>query len=679
MLGARDTATVGNPGNPFLIQAYFQYRAEPSLLRATNAASNPATTLFNLFSGLTTNRLFGDLGQVRFGAGFSPALIKQKYISAGAHVNKVLGNHDLKFGWDFQQTRVDGLEATNQLNQLFATVSDFEQFGPVNAGVYVLSRVSGPTPADNIIRLRNFYNGLFAQDDWKIARNLTLNVGLRWDGDSRFANGGNFSPRLGVAWSPTPKTVINASWGMFYDRFRLGLARDIPALGGANLFRNQTISYPRLFYGNPSTLPRLFGLCPSTNLTDSQIQASGAVCPIAGLAFVGIDHLNAVVAPGHALIPANAVVTMNNVQAFTGLSSQQFADAASAAVGRQPGFFFWGSLGHLTMNFPVPRIFLLPITLDPRLKTPHTRNFHLGLQRELTTNLVVQADYYHRDIRDMLGVRVSNLAFEARLPGHSGQLQPGTGDLPILSYGPWSQGSYDGLSIGVSKRMSNRFTFETFYTWARMMDNALNSSFVSDVQTGRGAGSLGSYGQTDSFVGVPPVVTDPVTGQTNANGSFIASNGNPIPQAGLFYDGANLDRGPSDLAFNHTLLMHGTVNLPWRLAVSGIFRAQSGFHFSIAAATPVDVDGDGLLNGVDFLAGRNHFVAPAYANVDLRLSKRFSIREKVHAQFIFEFFNLLNRANPAAVQQFQNLSIPVGKTLQSLPGREGQIGVRIDF
>jgi hypothetical protein len=386
-----------------------------------------------------------------------------------------------------------------------------------------------------------------------------------------------------------------------------------------------------------------------------------------------------VVAPGHAPIPANAVVTVSNVQAFTGLNSQQFVDAASAAVGRQPGFFFWGSLGHLTMNFPVPRIFLLPITLDPRLKTPHTQNFHLGLQRELTKNLVVQADYYHRDISDMLGVRVSNLAFEARLPGHTGQLQPGTGSLPILSYGSWYQGRYDGISFGITKRMSKRFTLETFYTWANMMDNALNSSFVSDVQTGRGAGSLGSYGQTDSFVGVPPIVTDPVTGQTNANGPFIASNGNPIPQAGRFYDGANLDRGPSDLASSHTLLMHGAMSLPWRLELSGIFRAQSGFHFSIAAATPVDVDGDGLLNGIDFLAGRNHFVAPPYANVDMRLSKRFSITEKVRAQFVFEFFNLFNRANPAAVQQFQNLAIPVGKSLQSLPGREGQIGVRIDF
>jgi len=677
MLGAQDTATLGKH-NPFVFHAYVQFRGEPALQRPTNVESD-ATTLFNLFSSLTTNRLTGDLGQVRFGAGFSPLLIKQKYVSTGAALEKLLGAHDIRFGWDFQHTRVDGVEAKNQLNQLFATVSDFTQFGSVNSGVYVLSRVGGPTPADNLIRLRNSYNGVFAQDDWKIARGLTLNLGLRWDYDSRFPNGGNFSPRLGLAWSPTSKTVITASWGMFYDRFRLGLARDIPGLGGANLFRNQTISYPRLFYGNPSTLARLFGLCPSSNLTDAQIQASGAICSVAGLPLFGIDHLNGVVAPGHAPIPSNSVVTLDNVQALTGLNAQQFADATSASVGRQPGFFFWGGFGHLTMNFPVPQIFLLPITVDPGLSTPHTRNFHLGVQREMTRDLVIQVDYYHRDIRDMLGVRTSNLAFEARLPGHSGQLQPGTGSRPILSYGPWYQGRYDGITVGMRKRLSRRFTLETSYTWANSVDNALNSSFVSNVQTGRGAGSLGSYGATDSFVGTPPVVTDPVSGRTNANGSFIASNGNPVPQAGKFYDGPDLDRGPSDLAFNHTLLIHGAVSLPWQLQVSGIFRAQSGFHFSTAALTPVDVDGDGLLNGVDFITGRNHFQASPYINLDMRFSRRFSITDRVRAEVLIEFFNVLNRANPAAVQQFQNLSIPVGKPLQSLPGREGQVGIRIDF
>ncbi|HXM36742.1 MAG TPA: TonB-dependent receptor, partial [Pyrinomonadaceae bacterium] len=181
MLAFQDTATIGNPSNPFVLHGYVQYRGEPSLLRATNAEPSPVTTLFNMFSSLTTNRLSGDLGQARFGAGFSSLLLKQQYVSAGGQLSKLVGAHDVKFG------------------------------------VYVLSRVGGPTPADNLVRIRNFYNGLFVQDDWKIAKGLTLNAGLRWDYDSRFPNGGNYSPRLGVAWSPTQKTVVTASWGMFYD------------------------------------------------------------------------------------------------------------------------------------------------------------------------------------------------------------------------------------------------------------------------------------------------------------------------------------------------------------------------------------------------------------------------------------------------------------------------------
>ncbi|HWN07941.1 MAG TPA: TonB-dependent receptor [Pyrinomonadaceae bacterium] len=679
MLGFQDTITFGNLNNPFVLNAYVQYRGEPASLRPTSPEFSPAKTLFNMFSSLATNRLDGDLGQVTFGAGFSPLQLKQQYSSAGANISKLFGDHEIKFGWEFQRARVEGVEPTNQLNQLFATVADFGEFGPVNSGVYVLATVGGSSAADSRVRIRNSYNGVFVQDDWKIARNVTLNLGVRWDRDSLFPNGGNVSPRLGVAWSPTSRTVIDASWGLFYDKFRLGVARNIPGLGGANLLRNQTLSFPRLLYGNPSILAQLFGLCVSSILTDAEIQNSGATCPGTGLALFGIDHLNGLVAAGHANIPPNAVVTLENVEALTGLDPQQFVDSASMSVGRAPGFFSWGGLGHLTMNFPVPQIFRLPITVDPGLRTPHNRTFHLGAKREITANLILQADYYHRDIRDMLGVRTSNLAFAARLPGLSGQLQPGTGSRPIHSYGPWYQGTYNGISVGFRRRMSKRFNLESFYTRAKAMDNALNSSFVSEVQTGRGAGLLGSNGPSDSFVGIPPAVTDPVTGQTNNSGPFVARNGNPVPQAGELYNGANLDHGPSDLAVDHTLLMHGAVNLPWRLELSAIFRAQSGFHFSKASLSPIDVDGDGLLNGVDFVSGRNRFVAPPFTNLDVRFSRRFSIAEKLKAQLIVEFFNFFNRANPAAVQQFQNQASPFGKPIQYLPGREGQVGLRIDF
>jgi outer membrane receptor protein involved in Fe transport len=679
MLGFHDTATLGNRSNPFLLSVYLQFRGEPLIQRPAHPEASPATTLFNEFSGLNTGRLTGDLGQVRFGAGFTPLLLRQGYTSAGAHLEKLVGRHDIKFGWDFQQIRVNGTEAGNLLSQLFATVSDYGLYGPVNSGVYVLTRVAGPTQDDNLIRLRNTYDGLFAQDDWKVSKHLTLNAGLRWDSDSRFPNRGNFSPRIGVAWAATPKTLVNASWGLFYDSFRLGLARDVPGFGGANLYRNQTISFPRLFYGDPSTVPQLGGLCLSSALTDAQIAGAGAPCPIAGSSTLGIDHLNAVVAPGHAPIPANAIVSLDNVQTQTGLNPQQFADAASAAVNRQPGFFSWGGFGNLTMNFVAPRIFSIPITVEPGFHTPYTRAFHVGAQREITGSIAIQADYYHRDIRNMLGVRITNLAFEARIPGHTGELQAGTGARPILSYGPWYQGRYDGIGVGIHKVMSNRFTMEASYTWTNAVDNAFNSSLASEVQIGLGAGALAGKGPTDSFVGVPILVKDPVTGQTNATGSFIASNGNPVPQAGKFYNGPNLDRGPSDLALNHTLLIDGIFHLPRQFVISGIFRAQSGFHYTGSPATPADVDGDGLINGVDFQTGRNHFQAPPYANLDLRIAKEFAIRERIHVKAVVEFFNLLNRANPAAVEQLENVSVPLGKPLQYLPGREGQLGLRIEF
>jgi hypothetical protein len=676
----RDTALLGDQSNPWLFNAYLQHRREPFSKKASHPQASPATTLFNIFSSPNTGRLGGDLGQVQFGAGFTPLLVEANYLAAGTQLNKVLGVHVVKFGWDFQHARVGGVEASNLTNQLFATAADFAEFGPVDSGVYVLDRVAGMTADDNRIRVRNNYDGLFAQDDWKISPSLTLNLGVRWDYDSRFPNLSNISPRLGVAWSATPKTLLTASWGMFYDHFRLGLARDASELGGARLTRNQTISLPRLFYGVPSTLlPLIAGICPSPVLTDAQVRTGEATCIVPSLPLIGVDRLNTVVAEGRSPIPPDTVVNAGNVQNLTGLAPQQFVDSATAAVGGPPGLFSWGGFGHMTLNFAVPQIFNIPITVDPGFRTPHTRAFHAGIQREISANLVVQAAYHHRDMRNMLGVRTTNLAFESRMPGRAGQFQPGTGTRPIHSYGPWYRGRYDDVNFGIRKRMSHNLSFEAFYTWANAEDNALRSSFISDVQTLRGAGLLASNGPTDSFVGVPPVVQDPRTGQSNADGAFIASNGNPVPQAGKFYNGPDLDRGPSDLALQHTFVIHGIVQLPRLFDISHIFRAQSGFRFSAQALTAVDVDGDGLINGLDFAAGRNHFRAPHYANLDLRVSKRFAIGERVRVQTMFEFFNLLNRANAAAVQHLQNASTPLGRPLQYLPGREGQAGLRFEF
>ncbi len=668
LLGFGDTILLGEQSSPWVVTLRGAFRGEPSDTRPSHPDAGAATTLFP-FSSNTTGTFFGDLPSVSFGNIFTASNLDQEYTSFNANAGKLFGNHDVKFGWNFLRTRVDGLESLGQRDQLFATVADFQTFGPINAGFFTLTTVGGLTPEANEIHLRNNYNGLFAQDDWKVRRNLTLNLGLRWDYDSEFKVKENVSPRLGFAWAVTPNTVVRGHFGVFYDQYRLGLVRDVPAFGGADQRVIQPFSYPRGFFGVPSLVVSLVnaslfppnGLCVSTSLTDAQIAASGAACPFGG-PLIGIDRLNRVVAAGHAPIPANAVINISNVQSLTGLTPEQYAAQASAAIGRPAGFFFFGPFGALSHAAIPPQP--LPTSIDSSFSTPHTLSFSVGLQRQLTKDMVVEADYYHRDIRDILGERQTNIDFAARVLGR--RFLPPFPQGPITTFGPWYKGKYDALTVDFNRRFSRRFLLGANYTFAHATDNQL------------GIFSLPS----DSFVGGVPVVTEPSTGKSNRNGSFTTTSGKFVARAGTFLNGPDLDKGPSDLALNHIFQINGLVQFPWQIQVSSIFHAQSGFHFSRAAAVTEDPDGNGTFNIIDHGpgAGRNAFTAPAFVNLDMRFAKRFDIGERAKVQVLFEFFNLLNRQNPAAVgQSATSMTQPFGKATQVLPGREGQIGFRIEF
>ena len=685
LLAAGDTVLLGDQGNPYILTLRGAFRGEKTDTLPSQSVLTGAT-LFDPYSPsctLATCTIFGDLPTVSFGNSRTASNLDEKYTSFNAILNKRFGAHDLKVGLNFLRTKVDGRDPRLEQNQLFATTTDFATYGASTAGVILLADAGGLTPAADEIHLRNNYTGLFAQDDWKIRNNLTVNLGLRWDYDSAFVTKKNFAPRLGVAWTVTPKTVVRANYGVYYDQFRLGLARNVPAFGGTDQRVVQYLIFPRGLYGSPSfvssiaLLSGLPGGCFSNNLvgnlTDAQITAAGTKCPLAPtVPFIGVDRLNNVVAAGHAPIPANTVINVSNVQSLTGLSPQQYADQASAAIGQQAGYFTFGPTGFLTNVIIPPQ--LRPTSIDGSFKTPHTLGFNIGVQRELTKNMVIEADYFHRDIHDILGVRESNIDFAARVLGRRFLAPFTTG--AIMTFGPFYKGKYDALVINFNKRFSQRYQIGANYTFANATDNSLG---INETPS-------------DSFIGIVPVVTDPgraatsttaaCPSQSNQSGSFTACNGRFVAQAGTFLNGPDLDKGPSDLALRHIFQINGLVVLPYQIQFSGIFRAQSGFHFSSSPATGVinDPDGDAFSNGIDTTAGRNAFTAPAFVNLDMRVAKRFSISERVKFQVLFELFNVFNRQNPAAVGQKQGVALqPFGQTIQVLPGREGQFGFRFEF
>jgi hypothetical protein len=68
--------------------------------------------------------------------------------------------------------------------------------------------------------------GAFVGDEWRLKRNLTINLGLRYEGQTNINDWTDFAPRLGLAWAPggrksgsSAKTVIRSGFGLFYQRF----------------------------------------------------------------------------------------------------------------------------------------------------------------------------------------------------------------------------------------------------------------------------------------------------------------------------------------------------------------------------------------------------------------------------------------------------------------------------
>jgi hypothetical protein len=153
----------------------------------------------------------------------------EKIPSVNDNFTKISGTHTIKAGFGFQQNN------DNQLSAVYSqyTFSSIANYLAAESGANPYSYSSFSTilgvPGDSY--KSNFYD-LFVQDSWQARPGLLVIYGVRWDRfqgppgeanapfaytDSFHTPGKDFAPRLGIAWSLNPKTVVRASSGMFYD------------------------------------------------------------------------------------------------------------------------------------------------------------------------------------------------------------------------------------------------------------------------------------------------------------------------------------------------------------------------------------------------------------------------------------------------------------------------------
>jgi len=269
-----------------------------------------------------------------------PQQTPQNRVQFRDNLSWTTGAHALKFGGEFQRIDAGAVfdlfgSGTIETTEDFAT-RDRNGDGQVNDNDIVIAdtiRSSAPIRPPTVEDLDNYYFAFYAQDDWKVRPNFTLNLGLRWEvdtdvknlkhfneinpillpfvGSSRSREYNNFAPRIGFNWDPwsNGRTSIRGGYGIYYDRIVL----EVPLL-------------ERLLDGRKLAIQVRLG---------SELDGAGNFLP--------------------------GTPTLANP--FTG--------TALTGVG-------------IGINI-----------LDQKLSTPYVQQFNFGFQRELTRDLIFSADYIH--------------------------------------------------------------------------------------------------------------------------------------------------------------------------------------------------------------------------------------------------------------------------------------------
>lgn len=157
---------------------------------------------------------------------------QEKIPSFNDNVTWIKGSHTLKVGVGFQKPELTQLSPIYS-EFIFPTIAAYQAAQPgaanYNPKGYSTLNVSIGNPGAGF---HAYFFDAFAQDAWQMRKNLLVSYGVRYD-QYRAPNGlgsaapfvytqsfrtpmADFSPRLGISWQLSPRTVLRANVGVFY-------------------------------------------------------------------------------------------------------------------------------------------------------------------------------------------------------------------------------------------------------------------------------------------------------------------------------------------------------------------------------------------------------------------------------------------------------------------------------
>ena len=193
---------------------------------------------------------------------------------AASDLDYVRGVHAFRAGILLEGGRYRSNEFSNYLGTFtFASLDDYEAG---RAATYT-RRVGDPDVTYNNVQL-----GVYAQDDYRLARSLMLSYGLRYEAQSLVTDHLNFSPRASLTYSPwkSGRTTFRGGVGYFSDWLGTSVYEQTRRVDG---FHQEELNILNPTYPDPGT----DGITPPTN---RYLLSDALVLPASLGANIGVDQ-----------------------------------------------------------------------------------------------------------------------------------------------------------------------------------------------------------------------------------------------------------------------------------------------------------------------------------------------------------------------------------------------------
>jgi Carboxypeptidase regulatory-like domain len=584
---------------------------------------------------------FGDYPQARF---------PRQTMSVDDDLRWVHGRHSVAFGAMYERDRFDQ-DNNYTRNGSFTFSGDTTGSGLADFALGKLRTFTqgGGQYAHNRLMLA----GLYAQDNFRATRRLTLNYGMRWEPSLPWHD------TLGKAEVFHPDLYAAGVHSQLYPLAPAGLLfpgdPGVPNDGVRGDWRNFA---PRVGFAYD-----LFGTGKTSIRGGTGIFYESRTNGFANNRFAGV-------------MPFSPQVTLTTPQ----------GPFSNPYLGTTNPFLGFSGVPNKNTAFPTP---VLAYTWDPgnKLVPPTAYNWNLTIEHQLRSDLMVRAAY--------VGMHGSHLNENIQLnpavyiPGSSlatDQRRIFQGFTSMYEGSHSVNSRYNSFQFSVQKQLTHGFTVLANYTYSKATDNM---ALLTDATSlgANGAQVLPWYyphsdayehGPSDfdrrqvfvvSYVWQLPALAHAkravraVAGGWEVNGIIAAQTGPPLTIT------AGLDQSKTGIGYDRAMLVSANATVYGAGACGSTAPCVSYINPSAFALPAVGTFGN---------IGKGEFRSPGLFNWDMGLLKGFNFTERLRVQFRAEFFNATNRVNLSPPTGAVN-SAGFGSVPSATDPRIGQLALKILF